>query len=73
MSLFILQTVSVRACARALTLAGAAIFVRMGAEKFSEMCMHAPLLGAGAGAKNGVRAPHITIFGVRVRAKIAAH
>ena len=43
------QTFSVRACARTRTRAGAAIFVQIGAEKFSETCMR-------------VRAPHITIF-----------
>ena len=33
------QTFSVRACARARTRAGAAIFVQIGAGKFSEMCV----------------------------------
>ena len=34
-----MQTFSVRACARTRTCAGVAIFVQMGAEKFSEMCI----------------------------------
>ena len=33
------QTFSVRACARTRTRAGAAIFVQIGAEKFSETCV----------------------------------
>ena len=47
-------------CARAHTLAGAAIFMQMGVELFSEKIVGAV---AFAGAKNGmqVRAPHMSL------------